>query len=115
MLFLLSRRWQVADPCVSPAYLDFQADRIERVLASHRYPERVVGGLVFPEVIYYGLTLGTLGSPSTVCGIRRLSEELELALGVISIEIVGREPKVVIAAPRPCIGGQYQGELYENA
>jgi hypothetical protein len=96
MPFLVYRQWRAAD--LSASYLNFQADRIERILASHRYPERVVGGVVGPRTIYYGLILE---SPAAACGIGRLSEELALGLGVISIEIEAQGPRVVITAPRP--------------
>ena len=51
--------------------LNFQADRIERVLASHRVPVRVHGGAVAPRWVRFLLT-PALGA--RVSAVRNLSE-----------------------------------------
>jgi S-DNA-T family DNA segregation ATPase FtsK/SpoIIIE len=68
-------------------YLNFQADRIERVLASHRVPARVHGGAVSPRWIRFLLT-PALGA--RIATVRNLSEEIALALGTPEVR-VGRE------------------------
>jgi S-DNA-T family DNA segregation ATPase FtsK/SpoIIIE len=83
----------------SPSHdtLNFQADRIERVLASHRVPVRVHGGNVSPRWIRFLLTPALGARMATV---RNLSEELAMALGAEDVR-VGREGEsIAIEVPR---------------
>ena len=76
-----------AATAITREYLDYQADRIERLLASHRVPVRVAGGAVTPRWIRYELA-PAMGAK--IASIRNLSEELSLALGASDVR-VGRE------------------------
>jgi S-DNA-T family DNA segregation ATPase FtsK/SpoIIIE len=58
--------------------LEFQADQIEMVLARHKVPGRVTGGLVSPRWVKFDV-LPTLGA--RVSKVKGLAEELALALG----------------------------------
>ena len=74
--------------------LEQQADRIERVLASHRVPARVHGGSVSPRWIRFMVTPG-LGAK--VASVRSLSEELAMALGADEVR-VARDGETLAAA-----------------
>jgi S-DNA-T family DNA segregation ATPase FtsK/SpoIIIE len=77
--------------------LHFQADRIEMVLASHKVPARVTGGIVTPRLIRFHLTT-PLGV--TVRKVASLSEEIALSLGAPSCRIQRREGQVEVEVPR---------------
>ena len=64
--------------------LEFQANQIEMVLASHDVPSRVFGGLVTPRFVQFQLAppLGT-----KVKRIANLSEEIALSLGARSCRV----------------------------
>ncbi len=79
-------------------YLEFQSDRIERVLASHRVPARVEGGAVTPRWIRYHIAPG-MGS--RVATIRNLSEELALALGAPDVRLARTGEALALEVPRP--------------
>jgi S-DNA-T family DNA segregation ATPase FtsK/SpoIIIE len=83
---------------LSREYLDFQSDRIERVLASHRVPARVQGGDVTPRWIRYHLA-PTFGSK--IAAIRNLSEELALALGAPDVRLARTGEVLALEVPRP--------------
>ena len=72
---------------ITREYLNFQADRIERLLASHRVPVRVAGGSVTPRWIRFDLAPAP---GARIASIRNLSEELSLALGTTDVRL-GRE------------------------
>ncbi len=78
--------------------LNFQADRIERVLASHRLPVRVHGGAVTPRWIRFLLhpALGT-----RVSAVRNLSEELAMALGAEDVRVAREGESIAVEVPRP--------------
>jgi S-DNA-T family DNA segregation ATPase FtsK/SpoIIIE len=78
-------------------YLNFQADRIERVLASHRVPARVNGGTVTPRWIRFLLT-PALGA--RVASVRNLSEELALALGAPDVRVARDGQALAVEVPR---------------
>lgn len=78
-------------------YLNFQADRIERVLASHRVPARVHGGAVSPRWIRFLLT-PALGA--RVATVRNLSEELALALGAPEVRVAREGESLAVEMPR---------------
>ena len=64
--------------------LEFQSDRIEMVLASHKAPARVMGGVVTPRAVQFHLApmLGT-----KINRVQALADELALALGVSSVRV----------------------------
>jgi DNA segregation ATPase FtsK/SpoIIIE, S-DNA-T family len=78
--------------------MNFQADRIELVLASHKLPARVTGGTVTPRWVRYQL--------STPLGVRvrqvaALAEELALSLGVPACRVVRNADQLQVEVPRP--------------
>ena len=77
--------------------LNFQADRIERVLASHRVPVRVHGGSVTPRWVRFLLTPGMGAKVSTV---RNLSEELAMALGAEDVRVGRAGESIAVEVPR---------------
>lgn len=78
--------------------MEFQSDRIEAVLASHRLPVRVHGGIVAPRWIRFHFT----AAPSAkVSSIRSLSEEIALALGASNVRIARDGGVLTIEIPRP--------------
>ena len=77
--------------------LNFQADRIERVLASHRVPARVQGGQVSARTVRF-MVSPAIGA--RIATVRNLSEELALALGAADVR-VGREgASLTVEMPR---------------
>jgi len=87
--------------------LEFQADRIEMVLAIHKVPARVTGGTVTPRWVNFQVT-PAIGAK--VSRIRRLSEELATALdvptcrvsrhgGTVSLEVPRSDPRPVRLMP----------------
>jgi DNA segregation ATPase FtsK/SpoIIIE, S-DNA-T family len=81
----------------SPDMMNFQADRIERVLASHRVPVRVHSGTVMPRWIRFLLT-PALGAK--VASVRNLSEELALALGAADVRVAREGESIAVEVPR---------------
>jgi len=77
--------------------LEYQADRIEMVLASHNVPSRVLGGLVTPRFIRFKL-LPRLGT--RVKKLSNLSEEIALALAVPSCRVYRRNGMIEVEVPR---------------
>ncbi|MBL8057351.1 MAG: DNA translocase FtsK [Anaerolineales bacterium] len=86
------------DASLSRDFLNFQSDRIERVLASHRVPARVNGGTVSPRWIRFHLT-PALGA--RVATVRNLSEELALALGAADVRVARDGEQLAVEVPRP--------------
>jgi len=84
-------------PTITRDYLEFQSDRIERVLAAHRVPARVVGGAVTPRWIRYHVAPALGARVST---IRNLSEELALALGATNVRVAREGEKLALEVPR---------------
>ncbi len=78
--------------------LEFQSNRIEAVLASHRVPARVNGGSVSPRWIRFHLTPAV---GARVASVRRLAEELALALGAPDVRIAREGEKLAVEVPRP--------------
>lgn len=77
--------------------VEFQSDRIEAVLASHRIPVRVHGGIISPAWIRFHFT----AAPATkVSRIRGLSEEIALALGAPAVRIARDGEVLAIEVPR---------------
>lgn len=83
---------------ITREFLDFQADRIERLLASHRVSVRVAGGAVTPRWIRYDLA-PAMGAK--IATIRNLSEELSLALGTPDVRLGREGEKLTLEVMRP--------------
>jgi S-DNA-T family DNA segregation ATPase FtsK/SpoIIIE len=79
-------------------YLNFQADRIEAVLASHRVPARVHGGTVSPRWMRFLLAAAPGAKISLV---RNLSEEIALALGADNVRVSREGGHLSVEVPRP--------------
>ncbi|MCS6845130.1 MAG: DNA translocase FtsK [Caldilineales bacterium] len=76
--------------------LEQQADRIEAVLASHRIPARVLGGVVTPRLVRFQIT--------TALGVKlnrvaQLSEESALSLGAPSARVTRQGGALVVEVP----------------
>ena len=79
-------------------YLNFQADRIEAVLASHRVPVRVRGGVLCPRWMRFFVATAPGARLSVV---RNLSEEIAMALGADNVRIAREGHNVAVEVPRP--------------
>jgi len=77
--------------------LDFQANRIEMVLASHRVPGRVAGGLVTPRLVRFQF-VPQLGA--RINRLKTLSEEIALCLNAADCRIHRQEGQINIDIPR---------------
>jgi DNA segregation ATPase FtsK/SpoIIIE, S-DNA-T family len=77
--------------------LHFQADRIEMVLASHKVPARVTGGMVTPRLVRYHLSTPLGVKVRQVAG---LAEEIALSLGAPSCRVYREEGRVEVEVPR---------------
>jgi len=77
--------------------LDYQADRIEAVLASHKVSARILGGVITPRFVRFQLapSLGT-----KVSCIAQLSEEMALSLGSPSCRVFRRGAFINVEIPR---------------
>lgn len=83
---------------VSHNYLNFQADQIEAVLASHRVQARVNGGAVSPRWMRFHISTAPGARVSVV---RNLSEELALALGADDVRVAREGGTLAVEVPRP--------------
>ena len=79
-------------------HLEFQADRIEATLASHKVRGRVAGGLLTPRFARFDLLLDR---STRVQRVRDLDEELALALDAPACRILRRNGRVQVEVPRP--------------
>lgn len=77
--------------------LQMEAAQIEAVLASHRIPGRVWGGIVLPRVVRFELTTG-MGT--RVRQISNLAEEIAMALGVRSARVYRSGGTIQVEIPR---------------
>ncbi len=77
--------------------LEFQADRIEAVLALHKVKARVTGGTVTPRWVRFRV-LPAVGA--RISKIRGLSEELAAALDASSCRVARRGAAVAVEVPR---------------
>ncbi|MCX8066937.1 MAG: DNA translocase FtsK, partial [Anaerolineae bacterium] len=77
--------------------LEYQADRIEAVLAQHRIPARVTGGIVTPRWIRYEV-LPALGT--RIGAVTGLAEELAAALDAPSVRVARRGAVIAVEVPR---------------
>src|SRR3989337_1460917 len=76
---------------------EMQADRIEMVLAQHKAPARVAGGIVTPRWLQFHLdpALGT-----RLSRVESLAEEIALALGSASVRVSRQGATMQIDVPR---------------
>jgi S-DNA-T family DNA segregation ATPase FtsK/SpoIIIE len=77
--------------------LDYQADQIERVLASHGVPGRIYGGAVSPRLVEFHLAPAAGVKLSRIEG---LAEELAMYLGVAVCRVQRRGAVVAIEVPK---------------
>jgi S-DNA-T family DNA segregation ATPase FtsK/SpoIIIE len=77
--------------------LELQSDRIEMVLASHKAPARVTGGVVTPRAVQFHLApaMGT-----KINKLQALADELALALGVSNVRVSREGSSVRLEMPR---------------
>ena len=85
-------------PATTDDFLNFQADRIEHVLASHRVPARVQGGTVSPRWIRFMLTPAV---GARIASVRNLSEELAMALGAADVRVAREGDGLAVEMTRP--------------
>ena len=78
--------------------LNFQADRIELVLASHKVPARVTGGTVTPRFVRFQIMTPLGVKVRQVAG---LAEELALSLNAPHCRVYRQEGQVQVEVPRP--------------
>jgi S-DNA-T family DNA segregation ATPase FtsK/SpoIIIE len=77
--------------------LELQSDRIEMVLASHKAPARVTGGVVTPRAVQFHLTPS---SGTRLNKVQSLAEELALALGVVNVRVSRQGSSLQLEVPR---------------
>lgn len=77
--------------------LNFQADKIEMVLAAHKAPARVWGGRLTPRTIQFHLAPA---SHTKLQRLQALTEELALALGVRSARLTRSAGLLSLEVPR---------------
>lgn len=77
--------------------LEFQADRIEAVLALNKVPARVTGGTVTPRWVRFQV-LPAVGAK--ISKIKNLSEEMAAALDTSSCRVSRRGAAVAVEVPR---------------
>ena len=77
--------------------LEYQAERIEMVLASHKVASRVYRGTVTPRFVRFELVpmLGT-----KVSRVKGLGEEIALSLGIPSCRVFRQNGKINVEIPR---------------
>jgi len=79
-------------------YLEYQADRVEAVLAAHRTPGRVTGGTVGPRLIRFFLN----PAPNTrFASIKRLADDLALAMQVPTLSVDRGKEGVILEFSNP--------------
>jgi len=78
--------------------LNFQADRIELVLASHKVPARVTGGTVTPRFVRFQIITPLGVKVRQVAG---LAEEIALSLNTPHCRVYRQEGQVQVEVPRP--------------
>ncbi|MEP7198697.1 MAG: DNA translocase FtsK [Chloroflexota bacterium] len=77
--------------------LNLQADRIEMVLAHHKLPALVAGGIVTPRVVRFNLHVAPHIKLNKLAG---LAEEIALALGAATVRIQRDGAMVQVEVPR---------------
>lgn len=79
-------------------YLEYQADRVEAVLATHRAPGRITGGTVGPRLIRFFL------SPAPhirYTAVKNLADDLALAMQISTVSIDRGKEGIILAFPNP--------------
>jgi len=82
---------------ISREYVEFQSDRIEAVLASHKIPVRVHGGVIAPGWVRFHFTAGPAAK---INKIKSLTEEIAMALGAATVRIARDGDTLAIEIPR---------------
>ena len=82
---------------VKTTRLNQQADRIEMVLAQHKLPAQVSGGVVTPRLVRFNLNLAPSVKLNKLTG---LAEEIALALGATTVRIQRDGGTVRVEMPR---------------
>jgi len=77
--------------------LNFQADKIEMVLAAHRAPARVWGGRLTPRTIQFHLAPA---AQTKLAKLETLTEEVALALGTSSARLTRTNGTLSLEVPR---------------
>ena len=77
--------------------LEYQADRIEAVLAHHKVPARVTGGTVTPRWIRFQV-VPALGA--RIAAITGLAEELAAALDAPTVRVARQGATIAVEVPR---------------
>jgi len=77
--------------------LEYQAERIEMVLASHEAPSHVYRGTVTPRFVRFEL-VPMVGIK--VSRIKDLAEEIALSLGIASCRVFRQNGKINLEIPR---------------
>ena len=77
--------------------LEYQADRIEAVLAHHKVPARVTGGTVTPRWIRFQV-VPALGA--RIASITGLAEELAAALDAPTVRVARQGAAIAVEVPR---------------
>jgi S-DNA-T family DNA segregation ATPase FtsK/SpoIIIE len=77
--------------------LEYQADRIEAVLAHHKVPARVTGGTVTPRWIRFQV-VPALGA--RIASITGLAEELAAALDTPTVRVARQGATIAVEVPR---------------
>ncbi|MBN2006126.1 MAG: DNA translocase FtsK [Anaerolineae bacterium] len=79
-------------------YLEYQADRVEAVLAAHHAPGRVTGGTIGPRLIRFFLN----PAPHTrFSSIKHLADDLALAMQISSLNIDRSKEGIVLEFSNP--------------
>jgi S-DNA-T family DNA segregation ATPase FtsK/SpoIIIE len=77
--------------------LEYQANQIETVLASHRVATQIIGGTVTPRWVRFQ---AVPGMSTKIARIAALSEEIALQLGAPSVRVARQDGAVQIEVPR---------------
>lgn len=83
---------------ITREYLEYQSDQLESVLAVHRVPSRVSGGAVSPRWVRFNVQPN---ARARVASVRRLREEIAMALGSDDVRITRDGGQIAVEVPRP--------------
>ncbi len=86
------------DEAIMKRLLNFQADRIEMVLAGHKVPARVTGATVTPRFVRFQVITPLGVKVKQVAG---LAEEIALSLNAPNCRVYRQEGQVHLEVPRP--------------
>ncbi len=88
----------MAPATITPELMEFQAQRIDSILAAHRVRSRVSGGQATHRWMRYNLHIP---DNARVSQVRNLREEFGVALGVDNVQVLRRGSNLAIEVPRP--------------